>query len=250
MNKMRWLLVLMVCCSLPLPARADIVGDVFKDITHFITDYFKEEFLKLDEQLHELTNVEGKLDDLKEAYKEEIQKIIEEQTGHYHLGDLLDGDSDVDDWLWAPDAWDDAIEGLASESPSHYQQLLRDYDVQHPFDEQALARGAAEGVVEGLAQWHGVNRAAMSQATYSYDGLQAHIQRIHELAKKIEQTDNMKAALDLNSRLLVELNYLSVESIHQGVLQNQQAAQHDAMAIEGAVLQSAFLAIDNAKESL
>lgn len=51
------------------------------------------------------------------------------------------------------------------------------------------------------------------------------LQRIHQLSQQIEKTPNVKAATDLNSRLIVEVAYLETEMLKLQSLLNQQLAQ-------------------------
>lgn len=82
------------------------------------------------------------------------------------------------------------------------------------------------------------------QSTYEFNDIQKHLDNIHELTQKIEATDNAKAATDLNSRLIAELAYVSVQELKMLTLLNEQTSQQSAGNIAAMSQQAAFNKLD------
>ena len=71
----------------------------------------------------------------------------------------------------------------------------------------------------------------MVNATYAFDNIKTHLETIYQLSQRIDQAQNTKAAVDLNSRLLAEVAYIQAQNLKMQILMNQQMAQVNADSI-------------------
>ena len=68
-------------------------------------------------------------------------------------------------------------------------------------------------------------------ATYEFDQINKHMQNLQELSQEIEKAPNIKSAMDLNSRIEIELADIQVEELRMQTLMNQQKAQQQSTQI-------------------
>lgn len=166
------------------------------------------------------------------------KQLLNGLEGHYGFGQLNEDDTSIAKRQWGYESWEEALKQLSGNNPERYQQLKTLYQAEHPIlsDHQFL-QGASESHAKSYHHLAQTNQAASVFTNYEYKQLNARIQAVHQLANKIENASNVKSAIDLNSRLLAELSYLSVEQLRMLALSNQQmsasqANQLDAMRRE------------------
>ena len=69
-----------------------------------------------------------------------------------------------------------------------------------------------------------------SESAIEYDQLKAYREKVNRLSNQVLVASSTKAALDINSKLLVEIAYLQIEMIHMQAIANQAVSwrmQHD-----------------------
>lgn len=163
---------------------------------------------------------------------EQVRRLTSDAEGHYGFGELFNTVQDLTNQQWSPDNWKNALLGLSGGNSLRYLELVRSYEVDHPFLSQSdFERGASPDQAEVYSQDVQVNRATNVNATYAFDNLKTHLNTIYALSKKIDQAKNTKAAMDLNSRLLAEMAYIQAQELKMQILMNQQMAQGSADAI-------------------
>lgn len=175
-----------------------------------------------------------------------IQDIVDANQGHYGYGDFGESREEFKGRAWSPDTWDDALKGLSGDNPSRYKQLLVQYQHSHPtLSNNEYARGASHARVRVYSQNVSTNKAASVQATYAFNNINTHLQDIHRLTTQIEDAPNSKAAIDLNTRLVAELAYISVQELKMQALLNQQLAQQSANEINAEGREAKFNQLPN-----
>ncbi|MCH7621959.1 MAG: hypothetical protein IH870_08685, partial [Chloroflexi bacterium] len=118
---------------------------------------------------------------------------------------------------------------LTGGNPARYQELVNTYKTDHPtLSNDDYEKGASPARGKIYAQDVQVNRAAMVNASFAFNNIKTHLDNIHALSQKIDSTQNIKSAMDLNSRLVVELAYIQTQELKIQVLMNQQTAQQNA----------------------
>jgi type IV secretion system protein VirB5 len=78
-----------------------------------------------------------------------------------------------------------------------------------------------------------VNRAVSVQATYAFNDIKKHLTTIHQLSSRIDSTQNTKAALDLNARLMAEVAYIATQELKMQALLVESQAELNAARLNG-----------------
>jgi type IV secretion system protein VirB5 len=173
----------------------------------------------------DIKDIEGTIQGLSE---EQLNAII----GNYGYGDLLNGTDDLEKREWSADTWDDALQGLSGGNSDRYQELLNDYQQNHPsLSQEEVSKGSSEVYATDYQQMVQTNQAANVQASYAFEEVNEHLETINELSQKIEEAENSKAIADLTARINTEIAYLQVEQIKAISVLNEQMAQGQASSI-------------------
>ena len=174
----------------------------------------------------------------------QVKRLRSDTEGHYGYGGLMNGANDLKNRQWSPDNWKATLQGLSGGNPARYQELVKAYRKAHPNLSQAdYQKGASLDKGKTYAQDVAVNRAAMVNAAYSFNNLKKQLNAIHTLSQKIDQTKNIKGAMDLNSRLIAEVAYVQTQELKMQILMNQQMAQVNADSIAGKTASAKFNAL-------
>lgn len=83
--------------------------------------------------------------------------------------------------------------------------------------------------------------AARAASQLDYNKIQDQIQYQQMLQQQIENTKNLKSAVDLNNRIQVEGNLISLEILRQTALSNQQQAITEQATVNTALSNARFL---------
>ncbi|HAU0512747.1 TPA: type IV secretion system protein [Legionella pneumophila] len=187
---------------------------------------------------HMLTNAKAQLD--------KANELINKNSGHYGFGDLQNTLEDLHGQQWSPDNWSQALAGEVGNNASKYRKLLDSYQKNNTIAKsKEFEKGAQGNVVKNYQQSAAVNQAASVQSEYAFNEVNNSLKRIHDLSQKIEQADNTKASVDLNSRLLTEVAYLQTQNLKAQSLVNQQLAQKQAVELSERGDNSKLLAFDD-----
>lgn len=155
----------------------------------------------------------------------EGKKVIQDSEGHYGFGHLLDSDSDFKNREWAPSNWEDALKNLSGGNSERYQELLKSYQKEHfSLSDKQFSEGASHSVLDSYKRLVHENAAAGTNANGEYQDIEKLLKEVRQLMKKIESAPNTKAAMDLNSRLVAELSFISIEELRMQTLMNHQMA--------------------------
>lgn len=226
MNKARLSAIVLFCVSLiyPITSLAVLVEDPTEWAkTYTLYKKVVQQYLQLQKQYHVLN----------EQYQK-LQAIQHDEVGHYGYGNLLNSNADLKQREWSPANWQDALHGLSGGNPARYHQLLNTYKQNHQtLSTKAYAKGASHDktlTYKGQVQ---TNRAASVTASYAFNEVKHHLETVHQLSQHIESAPNVKAATDLNSRLLVEIAYIQAQNLKMQSIVNEQLAQQSASRIAG-----------------
>ena len=187
-------------------------------------------------------NAKGQLD---------AAKVLNQfNSGHYKFGNLKNSAADLKEFQWSANHWDDALKNIAGGNKTRYDQLVKAYEKNHrTLPDSKLSRGLSQERFGQYKQSRSVNEAVSVQSTYAFDDINTHLTRIHELSQKIEETENTKSALDLNSRLIAEMAYIQVQTLKLQTLLSQQTAQFGANELDETVDSASFNRLpDESKE--
>lgn len=175
-----------------------------------------------------------------------MDKLVKKNSGHYGYGQLNNTLNDLRNQKWSADTWHDALKGNGGFNQPKYQQLITEYRKNHlttSIDE--IRKGAADDAVRDYEHTLKVNQAVGVQSEYAYDEVNTSLDRIHKLSQQIENAENTKAAIDLNSRLLTEVAYLQTQNLKSQSLINQQLAQKQSIELSERSRTAKYLAFDD-----
>ena len=153
----------------------------------------------------------------------------------------MNTDEDRKEQDWAQDDWRDALEDLSGGNSARYKELEKAYKKDHPsLSERQYAKGASHSLVRSYRNMVRVNKAATIHADEEYNHIKSLKNNIRRLSHKIESAPNTKAAMDLNSRLLTELSYISTEELRMQTLMNHQMAAATAESVDAKSREAIF----------
>lgn len=205
-----------------------------------------ENLVKNFEQLNKQYDLLQRSYDNAKSQLDQIKQLKQASQGHYGFGGLFNGTQDLANREWSPPNWQSALRGLSGGNPARYRELVAAYQHDHPTLSQSdYQKGASPTQAQGYQQDVAVNRTAMVNATYSFNNIKTHLNTIHALSKKIDEANNTKAAMDLNSRLLAEIAYIQTQELKMQIIFNQQLAQTNVDAIAAKSARAKFNTLPN-----
>ena len=157
---------------------------------------------------------------LKAQYQRLTQQLAEaSKTNTYITGTtgkawLANGQAEQADRRWIPTSWQDALAmQRAGLNPGRYADLLTWYEARlKTVEPKFIVPGAPDHRANFSYQLSSENtRAALAAAQALFDQLDRRLRNIEALNAQIERADSLKQAMDLNSRMLAEQSFISIE---------------------------------------
>lgn len=186
---------------------------------------------ELVQQYHKLQDQYSMMTNQYQQMKEQYSSI----TGNYGWGNWQNSQRDLTDHEWAAGDWHSALAGMAGGNPARYQQLLNQYKQSHPtLDQNTYQQGTDKGLAANYQQQVQTNQASHTTATYEFNDINKHLQTLYQLGQQIENASknkDLKSAVDLNSRIELEVAYISTEELRMQTLLNQQMAEQQSSQI-------------------
>lgn len=171
---------------------------------------------------------------LKQQYQS-LQRQYQSITGHYGWGTFENSLSQLQRTReWSPSNWQNALSGMAGGNPARYQQLLNEYKQNHrTLSKTDYQKGSNPELANSYANQVKTNQTSATQASYEFNQINQHLKTLYQLSKSIESSgaDDMKAAIDLNSRIEIEIGFISIAELRMQTLLNEQAANQSAVKI-------------------
>lgn len=153
-------------------------------------------------------------------------------TGNYGWGNWNNGQSDLTQREWAAGDWQSALQGMSGGNADRYNQLLAQYKQSHAsMTPDSYAKGADQTLSTAYQNQVQTNQASATTTTYEFNDINNHLNTLFQLGKQIEnasQNNDLKSAVDLNSRVNLEVAYISIEELRMQTVLNQQASQEQA----------------------
>ena len=187
------------------------------------------------EQAQQLSQLYKQYQELQQQYHQ-MQQQYSAVTGSYGWGGFNNSQSQLtQDHQWAPSDWKSALQGMSGGNPARYQQLLAQYKQAHPsMSQSSFAKGSDTNLAQSYNNQVQNNQASSTQATYEFNNINKHMQNLYSLSQQIDQANkngDLKSAVDLNSRIQIEMGYINVEELRMQTLLNQQFSQSSATRI-------------------
>lgn len=221
--------------SVPLIAKADPISDILNalgDIDGDIKKGFPDAATNLN-KINELNKqIQEASDDIKAATEGQFDEIKSEWAAlaqSYNMGNFTTPNAFTEDaQLWSQDTWDDALKAASGSNYSRYNQLKASYAASNPImsssqtgsiDEDALVKNTYQLKSD-------TTNTGLAASQYVYDEINKHIRNINEYRKKIDESgnQNLKASMDLNSRIQTEQAQIQVEMLKLQSIQAQMQA--------------------------
>jgi hypothetical protein len=210
------LCALLIALCVPMFARADIFDSIFSVLTGIDTNTLKSDL-----------DIKGMNVDLQNVINKEINKEIEQLTGHSGYG-TLNYDQNAMNWGNGSDKWESVV-NLYDSNNSGLGQTMTHMGSDFPIITEPQTTfnpytSTSEKTIDILQSK--TTLAARASSQVAFDKIAAEEKVIATLNQQIEHAPNAKAAADLNNRLLAEnANItLQVEKL-LAVLVQQQAVE-------------------------
>ncbi len=175
--------------------------------------------------------------------------LVTDAEGHYGYGELMNSTKDLEAQQYSPDSWDDAMQGKSGHSSEEYQALWDSYhDAHKPLTQDDFEQGSTSSDAEIYQQQVAANQASGVNATYVFNEVNEELEKVHDLSNHIDQAENTKSAVDLNSRIAIELAYIQMESLKMQSVINQQLADQSAGRLHDEAAESEYQALPASSE--
>ena len=163
----------------------------------------------------------------------QMQEQYQSITGNYGWGKYRNTLSTLTQAReWTPSSWSSALKGMAGGNQARYEQLLNQYKQnQQVLSSNNYQKGSNATLTHAYSNQVKTNQVSATQASYEFNNINKHLNALYQLGKSIEQAKNLKSAIDLNSRIEVEIGYITVEELRMQTLLNEQSAQSQANKI-------------------
>ena len=162
-----------------------------------------------------------------------LQQQYQAVTGQYGWGTFQNSSSDEADREYAPADWQSAL-NLSGGNQNRLSQLLAEYQQAHAtMQSNQYAQGADTNLAQSYTNQVQTNQASATITTYEFNDIDQHLKNLYTLSQQLEtaQNSDLKSAVDLNSRIEIEIGYISLEEVRMQTLLNQQEAQNQSSQI-------------------
>jgi type IV secretion system protein VirB5 len=208
-------------------------------------DYPVIDIANLAQALESFMQLSAQLQQLERQYTQ-MQQQYESLTGSRNMGGLFNGSSDQQMRTYAPGSWQQSLSILqqgglpgnaatvqtAGQSFAQTQGINQTGSQVYPGSSaNAQAYNASSGATAAAA---GLGQAAYNQT-------QARMQRVQQYLAQINSTSDVKASIDLNARLLAEVNEALTQMIQLEAAQIQVQGSANAAQLRGKVQEAAFV---------
>src|SRR3990167_934435 len=191
---------------------------------------------QLDQQYQELKDQYETMQDQYNQLKQQYSSI----TGNYGWGSWNNTlDNLQQQREWAASDWQSALKGMSGGNAARYKELLEQYKESNAtMSQENYAKGSDQNLSKSYENEVQTNQASATTATYEFNDINNHLQNLYQLGQQIEnaqKNNDLKSAVDLNSRVQLEVGYIAIEELKMSTIMNQQMAQ----------MQSSKIALEN-----
>lgn len=137
--------------------------------------------------------------------------------------------------LWSASNWRSALSGEKGSSMiSGMDNFKKNNQQIYQFTDHTSQKEEVNQALE-------TNAVLDAESSKEYDRLGVYAEKVNALSNRVQSAASTKEALDINNKLLVELAYLEIETIHMQALQNQASAQQIHRGLASAAATDKFL---------
>jgi len=174
----------------------------------------------------------------------EATKTNQFLTGSSGTAWLANGSIEQAERRWLPGSWQDALAmQKAGLNPGRYADLLKWYETRlHSVDPKLIVPGAPDHRANWSYQLSSDNtRAALASAQTLLDQLEKRLRNIETLNAQIERAVSLKQAIDLNTRMLAEQSFISIDLARLQSMQLMLLATAQNGTVSGTATRAEFL---------
>lgn len=150
------------------------------------------------------------------AQLEQLKNQYQAVTGSYGLGGLMQGET-LSAANIVPGSWQEVVSlqqaGKFKSKVDYYEKLMKTVD-------PALFANDPSRSTSAYKLSYDNTRAAFAVTDATYDSVEAHRKNIEQLIQRIDSTQNIKEATDLNNRLMSENAMLQISVARLAAVQN------------------------------
>lgn len=184
------------------------------------------------QMVEQVAQLKSQLDQLKSQY----QAV----TGSYGLGSLLQNDTFAAENI-VPGSWQDVVRqqqsGKYKNKMDYYEKLMRTVDPALFDKDKSRSTGAYKLSYDNT-------RAAFAVTDATYDAVDAHRKNIEQLIRRIDSTQNIKEATDLNNRLVSENAMLQISVARLAAVQSNLSASSQNDRVQSQAMRTELLRFD------
>lgn len=190
--------------------------------------------------LQQYSRLTAQLQQLKQQYEQQIREY-ESLTGSRGLGDLFNQAEEQHLRAALPPSWSDALRilesgglpGNADDVAKAATRFAKDLGIDRPGKALFPASNGQNPDAMAYAANASTTAASAGISQAAFDQSQQRMQRIGSYLERINGTQDLKASMDLNARLLAELNESMVQMIQLQSTQMQLLSSNNAAILQG-----------------
>lgn len=179
----------------------------------------------------------------------QAQQQYQSITGSRNMGGLFNSPAEQQMRMYAPGSWEQSLSilqrggnpGSAADVAQAAQTFAQNQGVTQPGAQVFPSRSGNNADAVAYTSSTNANAAAAGLSQAAYDQTAARMQRVQQYLSQLNGTRDLKAAMDLNGRLLVEVNEALTQLIQLQAAQMQAAGSANAAHLRGTVEEAAFV---------
>ena len=222
------LLIAVACLSFATAVPKSYAQFAVIDIANLIQSL--EQYLQMIEQLAQL-----------KAQLEQLRNQYQAVTGNYGVGGLGQAEA-LGAQAIVPGSWQEVVklqqEGKYQTKMDYYEGLMKTVDPALFASDKSRNAGAYKLSYDNT-------RAAFAVTDATYDAVEVHRRNIEQLIQRIDSTQNIKEATDLNNRLVSESAMLQIAIARLSAVQGNLSASAENDKVQTQATRTELLRFDS-----
>jgi len=179
----------------------------------------------------------------------QMQQQYQSLTGSRNMGGLFNSPGEQQMRQYAPGSWQQSLNvlqqgglpGNAADVVRAAQTFARSQGITQTGAQVFPGKSGNNADAVAYTSSSNTTAAAAGLSQAAYDQTQARMQRVQQYLNQINSTQDVKASIDLNARMLAEVNEALTQLIQLQAAQMQVAGTASAAHLRGSVEESAFV---------
>ncbi len=175
--------------------------------------------------------------------KDELTEIKSEWAELSKNYGMSESEIERENRLWSADDWNNVLIAPSSGNPAKFNSLKKYYSTNYPLLSDSAPLKLTQLSKNTYQNQNKTYNAALVTSAYSYDDINNRINKLDSILKEVDDTDknpNVKAATDLNSRLVAEVGFIELEMLKMQSISTQMQATHNASDLNGDTIDQQF----------